>query len=231
MNAEPRRLERLDRLADLIAASPHNLVARGQRERVRTHHIAEAEALAEALPLRAGQRWVDVGSGGGLPGLVLAVCRPDTHWLLVEARQKKAAAVLDFARTLGLANVTVAAEPAETVARQAEHRGRYDGVTSRAVGRLDVVAELSRGFLRPGGVIVAIKGPGWEAEREAAEAARETLAVGPIAAHQAPSPTRQTWLVTMVANGEVPPVVPRRPGVPRRRPLGGPQEEEQGGDS
>jgi 16S rRNA (guanine527-N7)-methyltransferase len=211
----------LDRLAALIAGSPHNLVSAAQRPRVREDHIEEAVALAPVLPLAPGSSWVDVGTGAGLPGLVLAICRPDVDWLLVDARRKKAAAVAEFAAQLALENVVVAAERAEVLAHREEHRGRYDGVVTRAVGRLAVVAELSRGFLRPGGLVAAVKGPAWTDEAQEATAAAAGLGMRPPEAIAVPSPTRSTWVVTMVAVGGVPRAVPRRSGVRPRPSQGG----------
>lgn len=211
----------LGRLAWLIANSPHNLVSRGERP-VIASHIDESVAVGRVLPLVAGARWVDLGTGGGLPGLALAASHPHVEWTLLDAVGKKAAAVRAFAGELGLDNVTVVHGRAEALAREPEHRGAYDGVVSRAVAELRVLVELGRGFLSPGGVLAAVKGPRWRAElRDAAEALR-VLRLETLAAQDVPNTVRATTVVMLRALGPPPTPYPRPPGIPRAKPLGRP---------
>jgi 16S rRNA (guanine527-N7)-methyltransferase len=212
---------RLGRLASLIAASPHNLVAAGEREAVGERHIAESLAIGDALGslLVPGQQWIDLGTGGGLPGLVLAMAHPNVAWLLVDAVRKKTEAVRVFAADLDLTNVEVVAARAETLARDPRYRGGAQGVVARAVAPLRSLAELARGLVGDGGWLVAVKGPAWKAELEAARTALERCAWVNPQAERVSSAPRPTWLVTMRAAGAPPPDVPRRVGVPQRRPL------------
>lgn len=218
LSAEQR--QQLDRLGVLIATSPHNLVSRQDRAVVRDVHIAEAATVAGGLPLAPGARWIDVGTGGGLPGLALAILAPETSWTLLDSARKKARAVEEFATELGVPNVTVVAERAEVLAWQPAHRECYDGAISRALARIDVVAELSRGFVRPQGIIAAIKGPRIAEELAALERVRTHLGVEEIHCEQLPYTPRSTSLVTMRATGPAPPTYPRRNGVPSASPLG-----------
>lgn len=212
---------RLRLLAEMIAESPHNLVSRGERERLYETHVLESVAYAEALPLERAQRWLDLGTGGGLPGLVLAVVRPDIHWTLVDSVRKKTAAVEEFARRLDIDNVTVLTGRAEDLAHEPALRGQFDGGLARAVAELRVLAELLRGFVRPGGWVVAVKGPRWPEEIEAARSALEELGLEEERTVPIPSAARRTWLVMMRARGVPPRAYPRSVGVPRARPLGG----------
>lgn len=176
--------------------------------------------VAQALPLTPGSHWIDVGTGGGLPGLALAILAPETHWTLLDSARKKATAVEEFATELELHNVSAMAERAEVLAWHPAHRERYDGAISRALARLDVVAELSRGFVRPQGTIAAVKGPRAEEELPALERVRALLGVDGIHRSPLPNAPRSTWLVTMRATGPAPPTYPRRNGVPNACPLG-----------
>lgn len=209
----------LAQLAALLASSPHNLVARSQRGQLREAHLGEAEALAVALDAHAGQRWMDLGTGGGLPGLVLALCLPDVGFTLVDSVGKKAREAARFAAALGLRNVQIVTARAEDLARAPEHRGTYDGVVSRALATLVVVAELSRGFCRPGGVVVAVKGPRYTEELPPPSALKALALTDPQAERLASTP-RATWVVRMHAVGPPPEGVPRAVGVPQRAPLG-----------
>lgn len=208
----------LARLADLLANAPHNLVACGDRPHTRTLHVDEAVAVGAALSPPGGARWMDLGTGGGLPGLALAVMHPQVQWTLVDSVAKKITAVRGFVADLGLANVEVVQGRAEDLARRAEHRGRYDGVIARAVARLPVLLELARGFLGPGAILAAVKGPRAQAEVHEAEAARREL--GYEAARMVPvAAQRPTVLLLMTTTGAPPAGYPRADGVPSQRPL------------
>lgn len=214
-------LRRLDHLSELLAGSPHNLVSRRDRAQLRAVHVEECLAVGELLPLAAGQRWLDLGTGGGLPGLVLALRDPEVSWTLVDSARKKVEAVQGFAQALELTNVLAVWERAETLARDPGHRGGYDGVISRAVAPLPTLLELSRGFLRDGGTLAAVKGPGVEKELTRAAVAGRQLQLGDVGLQTVPSTSRPTLLVTMRARGGPPSACPRRDGVPRSNPLGG----------
>lgn len=206
-------------LAEWLRSSPHNLVSASERPRAQVH-VAEARAIAAALPAAAAEHWLDLGTGGGLPGLVCAALLPEVRWTLLDATAKKVESVRAFAAANDLDNVTVTHGRAETVARDPDLRGRLDGVVARAVGPLVVVAELARGFLRPGGTLVAVKGPRWQDEEPAFLRARAPLALGRPQAHVLASAERPTVLVSIRAAGPPPAPVPRRDGLPRAQPLG-----------
>lgn len=213
--------EALERLARLIAASPHNLVSSRERDvlRLREAHFREAVALGHALPLGEGQEWVDIGTGGGIPGLVLALEYPTVTWVLMDSVEKKVRAVREFAAALGLENVSVVAGRAESLAHDREFRARFDGVVARAVAPLVVLVELARGFVRPGGMLAAVKGPAWEAEVEEARWAIRTLGWREPHSELLGPTVRPAWLVSMRAAGPARRDVPRRAGIPQRRPL------------
>lgn len=125
-------------------------------------HILDSLTL---LPLLAdlpdNARIIDVGSGGGLPGLPLAICMPSLRFTLLEATGKKAQFLRITVKTMGLTNVTIINERAETLAhdrgtrtangRVGGHREAYDAVIARAVGRIATLAELTVPFATPPG--------------------------------------------------------------------------------
>ena len=107
---------------------------------------------------------VDLGSGAGLPGVVLAILRPDLRITLIEPMARRTAFMAECVAELGLRNVEICRGRAEEMAGDVE----ADVVTSRAVARLDRLAELSAGICRPGGLVLAIKGMSAAAELEEA---------------------------------------------------------------
>ena len=177
------------------------------------------ESLRVAEQVMPRDRWMDLGTGGGLPGLVLAWRHPDVAWTLLDATAKKVVAVRAFAEELGLTNVTVVQGRAEALAWEPEHRGRYAGVVARAVAPLPTLVELARGFLAPAGSLVAVKGRAWREEAHAARGALQALRYGPVSTEPLLGAERESWLVTMQAHGPPPSGYPRRDGVPKSDPL------------
>ncbi|WP_336249159.1 16S rRNA (guanine(527)-N(7))-methyltransferase RsmG [Stomatohabitans albus] len=215
--------QRLDRLATLIAESPHNLVSARDRELVATHHIPECVAVCTQLKPGAHTHWIDLGTGGGLPGLVCAIMFPLVGWTLIDATAKKIDAVNGFIDDLELENARGVVGRAEHLARDTDYRGVYDGVISRAVARLDVVTELARGFVHPGGQIVVIKGPGLVQERGYMQRCAGQLKVHEKGTVILGPSDRQSHVITIIADGPVPEMIPRKDGVPASKPLGGPR--------
>lgn len=157
--------QRLARFASLVAQSPHNLVSRRARDELLTRHVPECVALARALPT-GPLRVLDIGSGGGFPGLVIALVRPDLTVHLLDSTKKKTAFLEDAATTLDLA-VTVHTGRAEELARSSLG-GTFDVVTARALAPIERLVPLAMPFLRVGGLLYAVKGERWQAEVDAA---------------------------------------------------------------
>ena len=136
-------------------------------------HIFDALTLlplmAEATPSGDRLSLVDVGAGGGVPGLVLALAQPDADFTLIEPVGKKAVFLEDAANTLQLRNVRVVRGRAEQFARDRhDGRERFDVSMCRALGRLPLAAELTAPLVRPSGFCLFIKGA--QANDEAREA-------------------------------------------------------------
>lgn len=160
----------LRRLAALIAASPHNLVSRAARGELESRHVPESVALARQLPLSEQPlRLLDVGSGGGLPGLVIAIVRPELQVELLEATSKKVTFLREAIAELGL-QVEVHHGRAEDLV-DSDLGGAFDLVTARAVAPLERLLPWTVPFLRPGGLLFAVKGARWAEEvRDAGQA-------------------------------------------------------------
>jgi 16S rRNA (guanine(527)-N(7))-methyltransferase RsmG len=165
-------------LARLLAVNESmNLTAVREPDAAWEKHVLDALSIARLLP--QGARVVDVGSGCGVPGIPLAIARPDLEVTLVESIQKKAAFLEAVARAGGLTRVHVRAGRAEALP---ELRGAFDVVVARAVARLPQLLEWTLPLVKKGGSFVFIKGR--QAELEVAEAkkllARAKLVVEPL---------------------------------------------------
>jgi 16S rRNA (guanine527-N7)-methyltransferase len=184
-------------------------------------HLLDALGVLPLLDALAPTRALDLGTGGGVPGVVLALARPDVSWTLVDSVRKKADAVRGFADALGLRNVTVIAERAESLGRDMAHREKFDFVAARACAALPVLAEYALPLIRLGGTLVAWKGPIQPDELRAGRAAAARLGGGTPEIRATGIPALgDHQFVTVRKLGPTPEHFPRRDGEPTRRPLG-----------
>ena len=177
--------------------------------------ISHARALGEiALGSGAGtELCLDLGSGAGVPGLVLALDWPTSRWTLLDSNRRSASFLAEAVADLGLGDrVAVIAQRAEEAGRSAEHRARYSLATARAVGPAPVVAEYLAPLLAAGGMAVISEPPGapdrWEDEGLA------SLGLGLKA--QSSQPVAAAVLARIA---DLPERFPRRTGVAAKRPL------------
>jgi 16S rRNA (guanine527-N7)-methyltransferase len=122
-------------------------------------HLASAEAFAHALGALEGPA-LDLGSGGGVPGLLLAATFPDVSWVFVDRHRRRTSFLARSVTTLGWASrVTVVRADAEELAHRPEHRSRYAAVVARSFGLPPVTAEIAAGLLRLGGRLFVAEPP------------------------------------------------------------------------
>jgi 16S rRNA (guanine527-N7)-methyltransferase len=185
-------------------------------------HLLDALSALPLLPADLGSA-VDLGSGGGVPGIPLALARPDVAWVLVDSVHKKANVLREITAELGLTNVSVVAERAETLGHDRTHRGRHDLAVARACAMLPVVVELALPLLAIGGRLLAWKGPIGEGDRElsAGAAAARLLGGGEPEVVDPGLPALGGHRLIVVRKERANDArYPRRPGEPSRRPLG-----------
>lgn len=210
----------LDRL--LEANSQFNLTAiRDRDEAWRRHIIDSLTLLAFIEDAPAGAKLIDVGSGGGVPGIPVAIARADIKVTLLEATGKKAAFCQQCADGLALTNVTVIHHRAEAIGQQRQHRQSYDLVVCRDLGLMPELLEYTLPLLRVGGQLLAMKGPKAEAELEQSAEALTTLGGGELRVYDAYPPEfgQSTVVVIIEKQTATPKQYPRPPGVPRRMPI------------
>ncbi len=194
-----------------------NLTAIKDIEHAWTRHIADSLSLIPRLVTEKVEHVVDIGSGGGLPGIPLAITLPDVTFTLVETTKKKALFLSQTAEALGLGNVTVVAERAENLSTpNGGFRDIADAVIARAVGPLNVLLELTIPFAKVGGVLLAIKGKRAPSEIKDAEKALQLLQASVESTHRTATGT----IVMIRKEATTPKKYPRMAGEPKRMPLG-----------
>jgi 16S rRNA (guanine527-N7)-methyltransferase len=175
---------------------------------------------------------LDLGSGAGLPGLVVAIEWPAAILVLLDAQGRRTAFLTDTVRRLGLeARVSVRRERAETAGRDPAVRGHFDGVLARSFGRPAVVAECAAPLLKPGGWLVVSEPPGDDTPTSVEDLSGDRPGDPRGPTRWPPEPLRQLGLVperlvheefdyqTLRQADPCPERFPRRDGVPGKRPL------------
>ena len=218
LTLEPRQQQLLQLYVEMLVDQGDRLGLTAFRtpEPIWNELIADSASAAAKLP--QGGQVVDLGSGGGCPGVVLQVLRPDTRLFLLESNGRKAGFLREVVQRLELPS-QVLQERSETVAQQPEFRERFDMVVAKAVASLPVLIELALPLLKVHGRLLAFKGPQAQQEVDGAQAALQalrgrTLGVEPY--HLGEKSYCHVQVEKIAATAKE---YPRRPGIPAKQPL------------
>lgn len=164
---------------------------------------------------------VDVGTGGGFPGVPLAIAFPEIRFTLIDSLEKRLRIVAEVCEDLGIENVEVFHGRAEDLAREEDHRDYYDLCVSRAVANMQTLCELCLPFVKKGGHFIAYKGP--ECVEEVKSAAKAMEALEGKLVSISPQPASEGMdghsLVVIEKTGVTDPRYPRKAGIPGKKPL------------
>lgn len=203
-------------ILDRMAVEPQNLSSPEAMANAVDVHLADSLSGLLVPEVADAAAITDLGSGGGFPGLVLAIMRPDTPVTMVESEQRKADWLTRASS--GMRNVRVVADRSESLARA--ERGMHPVVTARALGALPVVMELAAPLLAPEGTLVAWRGRRDSvSERGAAEAASVLRLIHRRDVDAAPIPGVSRYFSLWTTAGDIPDRFPRRPGMAAKRPV------------
>jgi len=214
-----RQLSQLRALLGVLEGDRHAPIAPHSAARALEVHVSDSLTALELAELAGARTITDLGSGAGLPGLVLAVARPDTEVLLLESQARKCAFIDRSARQLGLENARSVQARAERWPAGIE---ASDAVLARAVAAQTVVLEYAAPLLRVGGSLIDWRGRRSEEEELAADAAAAQLGLRRVEVlATTPFPgARDHHLHVFTKATATPARFPRREGVALKRPLG-----------
>lgn len=198
-----------------------NLTAIRDVDAIRAKHFLDSMSCSLAWKENPPRCLVDVGTGAGFPGLVLKILYPGMKLALIESVGKKATFCAHIVETLALENVEVLTARAEEVARQPEHREKYDWAIARAVAQLPVLSEYLLPLIKVGGKMLAQKGESGPAEAQAAERSIKIMGgrLRQLIHVTLPGVVEERYLVLVNKVAATPPAYPRNTGVPGKNPL------------
>ena len=216
-------LEKYEKYMNLVLEyNQHvNLTAITDRDEFAVKNIIDSlDAVADERYQKA-KRIIDVGTGAGLPGIPLAISSPDKQFVLMDSLAKRVKIVREIAEILDLPNVSVMHGRAEDLAREPEYRESFDMCVSRAVSRLNVLAEYCLPFVRKGGWFVSYKGKNYSEETQEAAGALKKLG-GRLDAVEEKTMNEYGLshvLLYIFKYKSTPDAYPRRAGTPQKKPL------------
>ena len=141
-----------------------NLTAVRDRDEAMQKHLADSLSVIDVPEYIEASSVIDIGTGAGFPGALLAIADPDKQFTLLDSTLKRLRVIDEFADKLDIANVTTLHARAEEISRKPEYNGQFDLCVTRAVAGLDKLAGWCLPFVRKGGSLIAYKGENYETE-------------------------------------------------------------------
>ena len=191
-------------------------------EEIVDRHFMDSLTVLKMDYVKDKTRWIDVGTGAGFPGLVLAMARPDLEMTLMDAQQKRLNFLNAVIEETAVLNAKTVHARAEEGARKKEYRERFDVAAARAVAPLNVLSEYLLPFVKIGGCALCWKGPALQEELETGRRAAHLLG-GRLEMPVRCSVFGQDWQHTILPirkTEKTAAAYPRKAGTPKSKPLG-----------
>lgn len=198
----------------------HNLTAIVEETAFIDKHLIDS-CLCDLSSLPPKSKVLDLGTGGGFPGIPLAILYPHLEFTLLDATEKKIRIVASIAEELGLKNVGVLSGRAEALAKETGYREQFDAVVSRGVAAYGILAELCLPFVRPHGCFYSWKGPKYQTECEEAARALEVLKgrIVKVQATHLANVSEDHMMIICKKTAPTPECYPRNYGTIKKKPL------------
>lgn len=196
-----------------------NITAIRGEEEFMQKNVMDSLALCGNAALSAASEIIDVGTGGGFPGLPLAIAYPEKRFMLIDSVGKKLRVIEDVTAKLGLLNVKTAHGRAEALARKPEFRDSFDLALSRAVANMSSLSEYCLPFVKQGGFFIAYKTEAAQAEIEEAFGAVKKLGgkMNHFVSDGIPGSGHGFVIIEKLT--PTPAAYPRKAGIPAKNPL------------
>lgn len=223
LTLSPQQLQQFSLYESLLIDWNRHLALTAIREprEIRIRHFLDSLTCATTTGSLAGQTLIDVGSGAGFPGIPLKILYPTLRLTLLESVGKKTRFLAAVTSELGLTDVTIITGRAEEIGHDPSHRERYDWAVARAVAELRILAEYLLPLVCLGGHALAQKGESAAEELSVAQPAIKRCGGGEatVSAIQLPETPQTHHLIVINKIQQTEPALPRRPGIPAKRPL------------
>ena len=213
---------RLDIYADMLREwnEKINLTAILDDEGIAVKHFLDCLLVGKYAQFKRGEKIIDVGTGAGFPGLVIAAAFPEAQVTLLDSTGKKLKAVADIAEKMGVTNVGILHMRAEDAGKKPELREKFDYATARAVAELRVLLEYTLPFVKVGGSFLSLKGASAIEETDGAKASLKTLGGQIIGINEFSLPGGdKRALINVKMISHIPPKYPRVSAQIAKKPL------------
>lgn len=184
-------------------------------------HFLDSILLNKSQIELDNKKIIDIGTGGGFPGIPLKIAYPNSTYTLMDSLNKRIKFLHDVVEQMGFDGVQPIHARAEELARNENYREKYDIATSRAVADLRTLTEYCMGFVKPGGYFIAMKGPNFKEELDKSKHAIDTMGgkVEKIVSYDLPDGNGQRNLIIIKKVRPTPKKYPRGQGKPKNKPL------------
>jgi 16S rRNA (guanine527-N7)-methyltransferase len=199
-----------------------NLTALTDEKEIVIKHFLDSLTPLPCIKSFGNIKLIDVGTGAGFPGVPLKIARPDIEIVLLDSLKKRVAYLSHLIKETGLRGISVVHGRAEDFGHNKQFREKFDVAVSRAVAKLSALTELCLPFVKTGGMMIALKGPGLQEENE--EAGKAIIELGgefvELVEIKLPVTEDKRILALIKKATNSPAKYPRRAGIPERKPIG-----------
>lgn len=196
-----------------------NLTAITDELEFETKHFVDSILCCNFPEYKNAETVIDIGTGGGFPGVPLAIISPDKHFVLADSLNKRLKVIDTLTSELGISNTKTVHGRAEEMAKNSDFRQSFDLCVSRAVANMAVLAEYCLPFIKVGGYLLAYKGPDAEDEIKAAKKAIKILGGEFVRLETASLEGYNHNIVVIKKMKDTPVKYPRKAGIPTKTPI------------